>query len=367
MRLAWRELVRRPGRFAVAGGALTLLVLLLLFLGGLLDGLFLNSTGAIRAQDADAIVFSDDARESFLRSRIDEATRAEVEALDGVGSVGGLGLSLLGVAVPGSDDIENGAVAGYDRATGTLPDPPPSGQAHADRGLQDVGAEVGDTVLVGPAEVPLEIVGWVEDSNYLLQYGLWVAPDTWREVQNANRPDAVVADGEFQVLTVQAAPGADPDALRDDIDQATGTTDSLSQEEAVFAVPGIVEQNATFGAVIWVTIFVAGLVVALFFALLTLERGGLYAVLKALGASSSTLVGGLVLQSVAVAAGAFVVGGSLTAALALVVPASVPVQFEPARALFIAAAITVASVLGALVSLRRVVRVDPAAALGSGV
>jgi len=70
---------------------------------------------------------------------------------------------------------------------------------------------------------------------------------------------------------------------------------------------------------------------------------------------------------VAVAAGAFVVGGLLTAALALVVPASVPVQFEPARALFIAAAITVASVLGALVSLRRVVRVDPAAALGSGV
>ena len=42
------------------------------------------------------------------------------------------------------------------------------------------------------------------------------------------------------------------------------------------ALPGIKEQNSTFSAIIYVTLFVAGLVVALFFALLTLERIGLY-------------------------------------------------------------------------------------------
>ena len=39
MRLALRELVRRPGRFAVATAILTLIAALLMFLGGLLDGL----------------------------------------------------------------------------------------------------------------------------------------------------------------------------------------------------------------------------------------------------------------------------------------------------------------------------------------
>lgn len=372
MRLAVRELIRRPGRFIVVGGALTLLVLLLLFLGALLDGLFLNSSGAIRAQGADAIVFSDDARESFLRSSIDAATRAEVEAVDGVESTGGLGLSLLGVDISGTgdpddDDIENGAVIGYERATDSLPEPPAAGEAYADRDLDELGADVGDTVLVGPAEVPLEIVGWVDDTNYLLQYGLWVEPDTWREVQNANRPDAVVADDEFQVLTVTATPGADPDLVRTDIDAATGATDSLSQNEAVFAIPGIAEQNSTFAAVIGVTLFVVGLVVALFFALLTLERLGLYAVLKAVGAKTRTIVFGVIVQSVAVALGAFVIGGLLTFALAQVVPAAVPVQFEIGRAVFTAAAVVVTSILGALVSLRRIIRIDPASALGSGV
>ena len=37
MKLALRELLRRPGRFAVAGVILTLIAILLMFLGGLLD------------------------------------------------------------------------------------------------------------------------------------------------------------------------------------------------------------------------------------------------------------------------------------------------------------------------------------------
>lgn len=49
MRLAVRELLRRPGRFTVVGGALTVLVLLLLFLGGLLDGLYLTVAAVVGA------------------------------------------------------------------------------------------------------------------------------------------------------------------------------------------------------------------------------------------------------------------------------------------------------------------------------
>ena len=50
---------KRVGEGSILGG-----------LGGLLDGLYLGSTGAIRAQKADVIVYSQSARDSFLRSRI---------------------------------------------------------------------------------------------------------------------------------------------------------------------------------------------------------------------------------------------------------------------------------------------------------
>jgi putative ABC transport system permease protein len=80
VKLALTELRRRPGRFSTAAVILTLIAILLMFLGGLLDGLIASSTGAIRAQDADAIVYSDTAQASFVRSRIEPQTRAAVEA-----------------------------------------------------------------------------------------------------------------------------------------------------------------------------------------------------------------------------------------------------------------------------------------------
>ena len=79
MKLAWREMRRRPGRFATAAVLLTLIATLLMLLGGLLDGLIARSTGAINAQRADLVVFSTTAEKSLLRSRVTPAQRAQAQ------------------------------------------------------------------------------------------------------------------------------------------------------------------------------------------------------------------------------------------------------------------------------------------------
>lgn len=367
MRIAVLELLRKPSRFVFVGGALSVLVVLILFLGALLDGLYLNSTGAIRATEADAFVFSDDARESFLRSSIAEAEFVAIAATDGVEEVGGIGFTLLGLSVPGEDDLADGAVVGYELASGALPTPPPPGEAYADRSLGDVGADIGDVISVGPAGTEIEIVGWVEDSNYLQQSGLWVEPDTWRRVQNENRPDAPVGASEFQAAAVRVEPGADVSAVGAAIDAGTGNTRSLSESETILAIPGIEEQSATFNAVIVATVLVAALVVTLFFVLLTVERTSLYAMYKALGASSLRIMTGVVTQAVLISAGAFVVAGLLTFGLAQVVPPEVPAEFEVSRAITTVVAVLATSILGSLISLRRITQIEPASALGAGV
>lgn len=362
MNLAVTELRRRPGRFAVATVVLTFLSLLLLLLGGLLDGLFLGSTGAIRAQRADVIVYSESARDSFLRSRITAEVRSEVEATPGVEEVGGLGFTLLGARVPDETDVADVAVAGYELAPSGVPDPPPAGHAWADERLQDAGVSIGDTLLVGPAGSPVVVDGWVEDTNYLLQGALWVTLDTWREVQNANRPDAFVADDVVQVLAVRGEGGQ---ALATAIDDATGVTSTLTRDDAVFALPGVKEQRSTFNAIIWSTLAVVLAVVGLFFSLLTLERTGLYGVLKAIGASTRRLFAGVVLQAVAVAVLAFVIGGLLAFLADLGLPGEVPLQLTTGRYVFTFVALVVAAVLGSAISLRRVTHIDPASAIGS--
>ena len=360
MGLATTELRRRPGRFAVATVVLTFFSLLLLLLGGLLDGLFLGSTGAIRAQDADVIVYSDTARDSFLRSRLSADVRAQVEAAPGVTEVGGLGFTLLGATVPGENELADVAVAGYELPPTGVPEPPPAGHAWADRRLEDAGVSIGDTLLVGPSATPIVVDGWVEDTNYLQQGALWTTLDTWRTVQNANRPDAFVPDGVVQVLVVRG----DGD-LAASIDAATGSTSTLSVDDAVYALPGVASQQSTFNAIIFATLAVVLAVVALFFSLLTLERTGLYGVLKAIGASTARLFGGVVLQAVVVALVAFVAGGVLAWAADAALPGGIPLQLTVSRYVFTFVALIAAAVLGSAVSLRRVTRIDPASAIGS--
>lgn len=364
MRIALRELRRRPGRFLVASGLVAFLTVLLLLLGALLDGLFLGSTGAIRAQEADVFVYSADARESFLRSRVTPGLRAEIEAVAGVADTGGLGIALLGAQVPGEDEVADVSVVGYERANAEVPAPPDPGEAFADRRLRADGVEMGDVLEIGPTGAPLEVVGWVSDASFLLQGGLWVEPSTWRSIQSEARPDAAVSEGVFQVLTADAV-DVDAGTLASRIDEATGgTTDTLTRDAAILSLPGTEEQNTTFTQIILTTFFVTGLVVALFFALLTLERVGLYGVLKAIGAQTRLLAVGLVTQAVAVAVAGYAVGGLLTLGLAAGAPSEIPLRFETSRAVYVAVGVLVTAILGGVVSLRRIARIDPASAIG---
>ena len=365
MKLALTELRRRPGRFTTATVILTLIAILLMFLGGLLDGLIASSTGAIRAQDADAIVYSDTAQASFVRSRIEPEVRAVVETVDGVDDVGGIGNVQLGARVPGNGprDLASVALFGYELAPDGVPDAPPYGTAWADETIKADGVEEGMTIEVGPARTPIEIIGFVADTNFNGQSSLWASPDTWRDTLSANRPDAQLAPGVFQGLIVRG----DGDDLPTAIDAATdGATDSYTVDGAVDAIPGVAEQTATFNQIIGVTVAIALVVIGLFFALLTVERTSLYGVLKALGAKSSTIFAGLVVQAVVVTAIATLIAGSLVVILDLLLPpGSIPLLVTPGRLALSVALLIVAAVLGCAFSLRRVLRIDPASAIGT--
>jgi putative ABC transport system permease protein len=358
----------------MAGVILTLIALLLMFLGGLLDGLLSASTGAYRVQQADRIVYSSSAKESLVRSRIDGELRSQVEEAVGVGAegggqVGGLGSVQLGARMEGRDvrDLISVTVFGYEiPPEGAPTDPPPMGEVYADRSLEAEDVTIGSELLIGPARTPLTVVGWVSDSQYNGQGSLWGSLDTWRAVTNANRPDAAVGDDVVQALIVRDGADAGSEDLSATIDGATdGETETFTIDEAIAAIPGVQEQQGTFNQIIGLTIVIAIVVVALFFALLTVERTALYGVLKAVGASSRTLFAGVVLQAVIVTLGAALLGAVATVALDAAIPAgAIPFTAYAARIISSVVFLLIAAVIGCAFSLRRVLRIDPASAIG---
>jgi putative ABC transport system permease protein len=339
-------------------------VILLLVLGGILDALIGSSTGLLRAQSAPLIAYSTDSRDSIVRSRIEASQREAIGAVDGVREASGLGLALLGAHIPGRADVADVAVFGYEAPNLRVPAPPAAGQAYADAVLQDDGVTTGQTLEIGAARIPVQVIGFVEDTSYNLNGGLWVDARTWRRVLNENVPDAAVAPGTFQAVLITPEEGQDPAGIASRVDEAVPAVTTLTIDQAIAALPGVSQQESVFGAIIGVTFTVAGLVVALFFALITIERVGLLGVLKAIGASSRTLAAGLTVQALLIAGGALAIGGLLTLLLASVIPDAVPLTLGVGRFVSTAVGLVVTALIGSAISFRRIIRIDPASAVG---
>jgi putative ABC transport system permease protein len=256
---------------------------------------------------------------------------------------------------------------GYELAPAGLPEEPPAvGEVYADDSLQAEGVEEGTVIRLGPARSEVRVIGFVSDSQYSGQGSLWGSLETWREVLAANRPSARVGPGTVQAFVVRDDPDRAGGELTAAVDRATsGVTDSYTIAGAIDALPGLSQQRSTFNQIIGLTVVIAIVVVALFFALLTVERTGLYGVLKALGAGSGTLFAGVLLQALIVTAVASVLGVAFSLLLDAVIPAgSIPFAVTTGRLASSVAALLVAAVLGVAFSLRRVLRVDPASAIG---
>ena len=208
---------------------------------------------------------------------------------------------------------------------------------------ESLGVAVGEHIEVGRQDY--QVVGLVRDATVLA--GLpFVFLDLEAAQQLSFDTDQVVSaflvdqdPGEVAGATVLAAAEVGDDALGP-LESAVASIDLIR-------------------ALLWT---VAAIVVGAVVYLSALERERDFAIMKAVGATSRSLAGGLVLQSVLVA----VVAAALAAVVATLAEPVFPLKVRVPDYAYVQVPL-VAAVVGlvaALVGIRRVARIEPAAAFG---
>lgn len=372
MRLAFAEMRRSKARFLSIAAAIGFIVFLVLILAGLADGLYYGATGAFRNGGADLYTFDENAQRSVIRSELPADTVDLVQQVPGVLDAGPIGIQLgsatirdeqFDVALIGVEPGRPGSpvdLGSYSRDTANP-------IAVADRSLKSRGLAIGDVVVLTGATTGVEIVDFVGDSSYLLAGTLWTDVATWRTIRTEIIPELAFRGDVVQAVAVSVEAGTDPAATAAAIDSALGNTETVTAETAIASLPGVEQQASTFQAIIIASFLVVGLVTALFFALITLEKRGLFAVLKAIGSTNRTLLIGLIIQGLISAIGGFALGFGLSRLVGLVIPAEVPLTFLTGTAVSLLIATIVMGAIGAGLSFRNVSKIDPATALGGGI
>ena len=269
-----------------------------MFLGGLLDGLISSSTGALRAQDGDLHrVLVDVASRRSPAAASTATTRAAVESVDGVAETGGIGLVQLGARVPGNGprDLASTALFGYELAPSGVPAPPAPGEVYAD----DVAARRrrrggdGDPPRPGPHAGHRDRVRLRHDATPV-RARCGPSPARGGRCCRPTAPTSSSATTSFQSLVVRTADGADVDRRRRGHRRGDRRGHRVPDDHrGRRRHPGRASSSGRRSTRSSASpIAIAVVVVALFFALLTVERLALYGVLKAIGARSRTLFAG---------------------------------------------------------------------------
>ncbi|TDW47510.1 putative ABC transport system permease protein [Curtobacterium sp. PhB42] len=370
MFVAWRDLRFARGRFVLIGSVVALITLLVGFLAGLTGGLASQNVSAVLDLPGDRLVLQQPStgQPSFGDSTIGQRAVDGWQAARGVDDVVPVGIVQGRATAPGAGSGAAGSgAAGSGAAVGVALVGLPTGarstpvtdiapgrddQVGLSSGAAaDLGVQVGDRITVTGTDYRVAVVGG--DAWYSHTPVLAMTPEAWAAADRR-----LGGDGAPTVLAVSGSPDWDAVAA------STGTS-AASPLGSLTALETFRSEIGSLGLMIVMLFGVSALVVGAFFTVWTMQRAGDVAVLKALGASTGSLVRDALGQALVVLVRGIGVGMLAVVGLGALAGGALPFLLSPVTTVVPAAAMAVLGLAGAAVALRTVTSADPLTALGS--
>lgn len=358
--LALTEIRRRKLQFALLTGVVALISYLVIMVTGLGLGLYERAGTALLGFDGDYLAYSDDANLSVIRSRL---TDAEVEA---IGTAPGVEASTpigyVAAAVRYGEETDTAAVVGV--LPGSFAEPEvvdgaplaAAGEILVDRSWASLtGTAVGDTlpIPVGFSTRDFTVVGIVDEGFFFFQPAVYVSLADWQDVNYQGDPSQRPA---ASIVLLRGA----------SLDGATGDGwDVVTKQTAFDNIEGVAAQQSTVNALRYMGLLIGAMVIGVFFYVITLQKVSLLGILKAIGASGPFLAmqGLLQVFVVSLAGAALAVGLAILTEATLLASDAIPIAFTLGTMTSTALAVVVAGMVGAALSARQVLAIDPIIAM----
>jgi len=378
--LAFKEVWRNKGRFLLVSLVIALITTLVLFIDGLAEGLGAGNIEYLQKLDAELVLFQEDVDLSASVSQISRSRLNEIKRVEGVEDAGLIGFS--SASVLWGDDEEPLDIS----LIGVEADKPGEPIAYEGRGLRGkrgdeaiigrnvalrTGLGVGDQLTMKSIQgtdeelYTLEIVGISDGQQYFIRPSVFVPYLTWEKV----KPKGFVEDNDDTdlILNIGAVKLEDPEDLEvmaERLENQVTRIEAVDRQTAYEATPGYSAQQSTLNTIRIFTLLIGVLVIGGFFQIQTLQKVAQIGMLKAIGASTSTIALAFVLQIIYITLLGVGMGAAGTLALSLSFPVSVPIFFTPESVLVAVVSLMVIGPLGGLVSLLYLLRIEPLTALG---
>lgn len=353
MFLALREIRHQPTRFVLIVAVIVLVSYLTFFLAALAGGLAHSYRSAIDQWGATSVALTDASNDNILASRL---TSAQVAAAPDSRETATLVTSAVVAEDKGGTKTDiyafgltEGSFLAPTLTEGAEPTDP-TRQVVADDSLKALGWKIGQSFTLTGSDHTWEVSGFAHDQSFQAVPVVFFDQTT------------LIKDGPSSVSPTPNALVSRTDLSTDSAITGSGL-DVLTTGTFISTLPGYSAQVLTFSLMIGSLIVIASFVLGIFIYVLTLQKRAVLGILKARGVPTAYLIGSGAFQTGLLAACGVAAGLALTLLTSLVLPRAVPFRADPLADLAITAAFLVCSLLGGLISVRVVSRIDPVEAI----
>ncbi|PEQ92383.1 ABC transporter permease [Bacillus cereus] len=353
MFLALRELKQSKLRYGLIGLIMVLLSFLVLVISGLANGLSYDNASSIQNMGANKFVLADDAENKLLRSQIKKDDVDNV--VNQVGEKEAVPFRVKVSTYEKKESSKKVDIAIFSSERDSFLEPnivkgeklgTANNEMVADESIKEKGIDIGDTIIDPVSKKEFTIVGFTKDQMFSHTPVVYVNEDVWSAISQPNQKD-------YSAIALNT-------------DKEIKNAHVIDKKEVLQSIPGFKEEQGTLTMIIAFLLVIAALLIGVFFYVITLQKTQQLGVLKAIGTKNSYLANSLVVQALFLSVVAMVISIVLVQGLEQILPAGMPFLLTTPMIAQYAAIFIVISILGTLISLYQVLKVDALEAIGGG-
>ncbi|WP_079507704.1 ABC transporter permease [Mesobacillus jeotgali] len=265
MNLAWKEIKKNKVRFLILGSIVFLVSFLTFIISGLANGLSQDNASLIKDLPDGYFYLNADADETFNLSKIDN--RIQEELLNNQKDAAALSIQM------GFLNDVNGKQQSVAFVTSTdsniFKDVEP-GEVWLDRSMEDKGIKVGDTLTNNQFSGEFIVKGFVEQTKFSHAPVAFINIENYKEIYRVEEMQLVFVPGE-------------------DKPEEVNGLQSFSKKEFLNSIPSYNAEQMSLNMIVWFLVVISGMLFAIFFYMMNVQKIGLYGILKAIGLKTSQL------------------------------------------------------------------------------
>jgi putative ABC transport system permease protein len=340
MNMAWKEMKKNKPKFLIVGSIVLLISLVTFIISGLANGLSQDNVSLIKNMPGGTFYMSEDSNESYTQSHLEEKKQQQILESDQDAFAFSLQMGSL------KNEADNQQSVAFLTSTDTpLFKQVNKGEVILDRSLKAEGIKIGDQLSTPLFDGTFKVIDFVENKKFNHSPVAFINQESFK---NMFRTD------ELQLI------------YRPNTTEEISGLQSFSKNEFLSTIPSYQAEQMTLNMIVWFLVVISGMLFAIFFYMMNVQKIGMYGILKALGIRTGDLFKMIWSQMALITIIALFVSGLLSQVFQVIAPDTMPYHLTLTTTIQLSFVFVIVGFLGSTLSGFQIMKIEPLQAIQQG-